>query len=145
MKKPKILILTIMICAMTGAALAYSNNPVVQARQEAMGLMRAGLKNLFAMANGSADFDPRLAKRSLDRLAAKTAAIPDLFADEQYANGADALPEIWTNWEDFLAKAEAARLAALAAQAEANADNLAQYLAPIAQSCKACHNIYKRE
>ena len=55
---------------------------------------------------------------------------------------AEAKPEVWTNWEDFLAKAGALNAAASALDA-ASLDTVKAGMGAIGGSCRDCHSTYR--
>ena len=54
----------------------------------------------------------------------------------------EAKPEIWTNWEDFVAKANALSTAATALDV-ASADSIKAGMGAIGGTCKGCHTTYR--
>ena len=103
---------------------------------------------LGAMANGRAPFDAKAAARHADVIAL-VSTLP--FAG--FIAGTDkgetrALPEIWKEQNEFKAKADKmqAEVQKLAAAAKTgNLDNLKAAFGPAAQSCKACHDEYRKD
>lgn len=81
-------------------------------------------------------------------IAGTTAVIPEAFEGGSVVGDSRAKPEIWTNWDDFVAKAQAANEAANALVAAAETGDLAQIQAafgPLGQACGACHDTYRTE
>ena len=88
-------------------------------RQDLMKNNGAQAKIAFDMAQGATPFDAAAAKAAMLKLAANDAEIPADFPAGS-DKGGDALPAIWTNFDDF--KARAAKLTTAAKVAEAAAD-----------------------
>ena len=72
--------------------------------------------------------------------------LPHLFREGSTAPNSKALPQIWENWDDFTGRFDANAVHAQDALAAATAGDTAAYgaaLQAIAQSCGACHQIYR--
>lgn len=119
----------------------------IKYRRAAFTVLAGHFGPLGAMANGRAPFDAQAAARHADVLAV-VASLP--FAG--FVPGSDkgdtrADPSIWKEQADFKAKGEKmqAEMQKLAAAARSgNLDNLKAAFGPTAQSCKACHDAYRK-
>lgn len=130
--------------ALAGAAFAHADvqNAHVKARMDAMSAIGAATKVLGEMAKGSAEFDTDTAQAAIARIATHAAKVPDLFEVEASDPMSEALPEIWINWEDFVARAEA--LEQVADKLEINApEDVGPALGALGATCKACHSDYR--
>ena len=75
-------------------------------------------------------------------LAAAAADIAAKFEPQATDPATEAKPEIWTNWDDFVAKADALKVAAEAMDAS-SLDSVKAGMGAIGGSCKACHSVYR--
>lgn len=72
--------------------------------------------------------------------------IGNVFQTEAHAEGSEALPAIWQNWDDFSQKAAAAaELSAMLAEAVDNEDLKAagDLSRKLTAACAACHDVYR--
>jgi cytochrome c556 len=137
------------VLLLTGAIVAGAHqgvtNPTVLARMEAMKSVADQMKTLGAMAKGEADFDPAAAQRAGRALSAHAAAVPDLFEARETDPRSEAAPEIWTDWDDFLAKTQTFQQAASRASEIASPRDLRAAMGQLGSSCKSCHETYRIE
>lgn len=73
--------------------------------------------------------------------------IPDAFEKEMAEGRTDAKPEVWSNWDDFLAKAKtlseaSAKLAETAEGGDMRA--VMQSVQGLGNACRGCHNEYRK-
>lgn len=136
--------LALSLIVLGGAALAKEGvtNPVVKARQDTMAAISMNTKVLGDMAGGKTAFDAAAAAAAKTALAAAAAEIPARFQPQETDPVTEAKPEIWTNWADFVAKAEALATAAEALDA-ATLDGVKAGMAGVGGACKACHSVYR--
>lgn len=135
---------------LAGAALAASPaDQAIEARQSLMKLQAYCAGQLFAMAQGKVPYDAAAAKTAAANLASVTGFEPaPLFPKgSDNASGAKtfALPAIWQNESDFLAKYADLHKAALALQEVAGngQDALKSAIGPVGGACGACHKDYR--
>lgn len=115
----------------------------VKARMDAMGEVSRNAKLLGLMAKSGA-VDPLAASEASQRLRQHAAEMPSLFEERMFEAPSEALPEIWENWADFVAKAEAMDTAAILIEAAgADPEAFAQAVQRLGQSCTACHELYR--
>ena len=137
---------TILVGALVLAGAAFAKDgvqdPAVKARMELMGAIAANTKVLGQMAGGEAAFNADAAATAKANLAAAAAQIPAKFELQATDPVSDAKPDVWTNWADFVTKAET-----LLAQAEAldttSLESVQAGMGGIGGACKACHSVYK--
>ena len=142
----KLLTKTILVGALILAGAAFAKDgvqdPDVKARMELMGAIAANTKVLGQMAGGEAAFKADAAATAKANLAAAAAQIPAKFEPQATDPVSDAKPDVWTNWADFVTKAET-----LLAQAEAldttSLESVQAGMGGIGGACKACHTAYK--
>jgi cytochrome c556 len=115
-----------------------------QAEMKAMGKEMGAIKKLVA---GSPD-DLAQVKAHAAKISATADQIPGLFPDGSDQGKTDALPVVWTEHADFVARA--AKLKTLADQLAATADGgdakatTAAFAALGKDGCGACHQTYRK-
>ncbi|MFT4151057.1 MAG: cytochrome c [Paracoccaceae bacterium] len=131
------------IAAFATMALAEdAQDPTVLARQQVMKHVGGGMKALGDMAGGKTAFDAAKAAEAKAALVAAAAEIPAKFKPQASDPASEAKPDIWTNWDDFLAKASALETAAKAVDT-GSADTLKAGMGAVGGACKACHSAYR--
>ncbi len=143
------------VAVVTGAAFAASHlDPIVAAgitaRQSHMKLYQHNIAVLGAMAQGNIDYDADAAAAAAGNLAALSTLNQSTYwplgSDSASVEGTRALPAIWENGDDVMAKAAALAEAAAALNAVAG-NGLAEMqaaLGPVGQACGACHQTYRK-
>ncbi len=119
-------------------------NPAVKARMDAMGVISDNTKVLGKMAKGERVFDPLAARDAAQIIATTAIDVPGLFEAPETDPKSEALPAIWEEFDDFVAKTQDMAAAAQAASTgiETMAD-LQSALSSIGGTCKACHELYR--
>lgn len=117
-------------------------DPTVKARMDLMGVIGMNTKALGDMAGGKADFDAAKAAMAKDAIIAASAEIAAKFEPQATDPVAEAKAEIWTNWDDFVKKAEALNAAATALDAS-SLDSVKAGMGGIGGACKDCHTTYR--
>lgn len=117
-------------------------DPTVKARLDLMGVIGMNTKALGDMAGGKADFDAAKAAGAKEALIAASADIAAKFEPQASDPVAEAKPEIWTSWNDFVKKAEALNAAASALDAS-TLDGVKAGMGAIGGACKDCHTTYR--
>ena len=127
-------------------ALAHQGvqNPAVMARMNAMSAIADATKTLGDMAKGSVSFDAPRAQAAAQALAEKAADVPGLFEAREDDPKSEALPVIWETFEDFRQKTEEMEAAALALTNVADLGGLRAGMGALGQSCKGCHQGYRK-
>jgi len=126
-----------------GTAVAQeATDPTVIAWKALMRANGGAAKVLGEMAGGKTAFDQAAAEAARARLIDDSKATPAAFQTEASDPASRALPAIWTNWDDFVAKS-----GALAAAAEAldtsSVETIAAGMEAIGGACIACHKSYQ--
>jgi cytochrome c556 len=122
----------------------------VEARQTHMKGYGGALRVLGQMAQGEVAYDAAAATEAANQLAALATADQSAFWPEGSEAGAvpesEALPAIWANIPDVIAKADALAAAAVAMQAAAGTDlaSLQAAMPAVGGSCGACHELYRQ-
>ena len=132
------------LIVVAGAAVAKEGvtNPTVKARMDTMQVIRQNTGILGDMAGGKTAFDAEAALAAKTALASAAGEIAARFEPQETDPVAEARPEIWTNWDDFVTKAEALVTAAEAVDAS-SLDGVRAGMGGIGGSCKACHEAYR--
>jgi len=117
-------------------------DPTVKARMDLMKVVGGNAKALGEMASGKAAFDAATAAKAKAALIAASADIAAKFEPQASDPASEALPAIWTSWDDFVAKAGALNTAATALDA-GSADSIKAGMAAVGGACKACHTAYR--
>ncbi len=115
-------------------------------REALMKSFGGALGQLAPMAKGEKPFDAAAVNAALEQLNANVMKFDAaaLFP-EGSAEGTEALPAIWTNWDDFTAKVEKlkADVAGVAANPPADQAALGAALGTIGGNCGTCHQTYR--
>lgn len=128
-----------------GAALASeASDPTVKARQEVMETIGKNMKVLGDMAGDKVAFDAAAAEGAKAAIVAATAEIAAKFEPQATDPKSEAKPEIWTSWEDFAKKADAANAAA-GAMDVASIDGVKAGMGALGGACKDCHSTYRAD
>lgn len=146
--------LTAMVATATlGLTVAVADQPFkteIEARQGQFKLLAFNLGPLVGMAQGNVDYDAEKAQIAADNLVALASLNQDRLWPAGSGNdaleGTRALPAIWENTDDFLAKAADLREAALAMQQAAGTDlnALRGALRGLGGACSSCHEGYRQ-
>jgi cytochrome c556 len=129
-----------------GAAFAQDAEPTdpnAMARSELMKTVGKNTGILGDMAGGKATYDAAAAEGAKAALIDAAAKIEATFMDQGAADPAsEAKPEIWANWDDFLADAKALGDAA-AAMDVASAETIGAGMGALGGACKDCHTEFR--
>ena len=125
-----------------GIAFAAASDPDVKARQMLMGANGAAMKTLGGMAKGEIAFDAAAAEAAKAALIADAADTPAKFKTNAADPASKAKPDVWTNWDDFVIKANGLGTAAAALDVT-SLDGLKAGLGAVGGACGACHQVYK--
>lgn len=121
----------------------------VKARQAQMTLYAFNLGLLGGMAKGAIDYDADAASKAAGNLAALTATDQSRLwpqgSDEMSIDGTRALPAIWDNIPDVIAKSAALTeaAAAMADAAGTSKEALAGAMGSLGGACGSCHKAYR--
>ena len=132
------------MCGTAIYCVASVESEAVTARTKAMGEISDNMRVLGLMLKGQVDFDLVSAKsaiQNIENLAAKT---PTLFEIEAVDPHAEAKPEIWSNYEDFVDKALSLKTVAIDAGGSlVDEDGLRDVVMSLGKTCKSCHSLYR--
>lgn len=129
---------------MTGTAFAETEatTPEVIARQDLMKAMGGAAKTLGGMASGEVAYDATAAEAAKQAMIAAAGEIEAKFTANVEDAGSAAKPEVWSSWDDFLAKGKALNDAAAALDV-ASVETIGAGMGGIGGACKACHTNYR--
>jgi cytochrome c556 len=113
-------------------------------RDGLMHLIRAERYILQEMLVGKRELDQAEFVRASKSLAAMFSMIPSTFQENAMVDYSRAKPEIWENWEDFVAQATELRMIAEEMAATAEIRGAAAAVEMVRQlNCGSCHNPYR--
>ena len=128
------------------AAQSHSNveNETIKARMKAMSSISDNMRVLGKMMKGIDEFDLEKAKAAIGNIAVLAAQTPELFEIEAVDPNAEAKPEIWTNFDDFVEKALTLENVALnVGSGLTDEEGLRNAMMSLGATCKACHRLYR--
>ena len=141
--------LLISLSGLYGAALAHSNaHGVVKERMDAMEDIAAQMKQIGLMIKRDQPYSADQASAAAAKIADHAAMMPALFPEDSLDAPTEALPSIWSNWDQFLAYAEELSIASQAltdaAETASSADEIRGPFGAVGQTCSACHEAYRK-
>lgn len=126
-------------------------DPAIAARQGQFKLFSHNFGVVGGMAQGRMDYDAAMAQTAADNLfhltrVNQTRLWPE-GTDAQSAERTRALPAIWDDLDDFVAKFAALQGAVenLQSVAGSGLDELRAGVGQVGQACQACHEVYRAE
>lgn len=128
--------------SLVSIAHAADQDPNIVARQAIMKTFKDGMGPLGGMAKGAFDFDADVAKAAIARMIEANAQTAQAFEANVMDDKTEALPAIWTNWNDFIAKADDLEFA-LEAWDVSDLDALRAGMGNVGAACGACHKEYR--
>ncbi len=136
------------VTALPAAAQFAKPEDAIKYRKSAMFLENVHLGRIFAMANGRVPFDAKVVAENAEVLAAVSKWQFSGFVDGSDKGDTRAKPEVWTEMDKFREKAgksqeDVTRLNAAAKTG--NVDSIKAAAGAVGQSCKACHDTYRKE
>ena len=136
-------ILALVIGASSFISVAPASAGPVETRIEEMEKVGRALKALN-LRTRSQQVSAQQAKQAVAQIKAVALNTPALFEVQDMSGASEAKPEIWTNWDDFVAQSQ--ELAAYTDnldQAVNDQDRLAAEIKKIGEICSACHRKYR--
>ena len=122
----------------------------LKARQSHMELYQFNAGMLFAMASDKMPYDAEAASAAASNLVTLTKLDQSGYwpqgSDSEAVEGTRALPAMWENYPDVIAKATAFNEAVVAMDAVAGTDlaSVKGAIGPIGAACTACHKAYRQ-
>jgi cytochrome c556 len=150
MKKPILVAAALagVLVSLPAAAQFAKPEDAIKYRKAAFTVLGAHFGRVGAMASGRAPFDAKAAQENAE-IAAMVSRLPyTAFGEGTDKGDTRAKPEIWKEGDKFRAAAskmqeEMAKLNAAAKTG--NLDQIKAAFGPAAQSCKACHDDYRKD
>jgi cytochrome c556 len=136
----KVIAPVFILLASAAFAETVATDPVEIARQDLMKSFGGAAKTLGGMAGGKIAFDAAAAEAAKAVLLTGSAEIPAKFEVESADPTTKASPDIWKNWDAFLAKAKGLNDAATALDVS-SAESIGAGMAGIGGACKDCHSV----
>ncbi|TXH62748.1 MAG: cytochrome c [Thiothrix sp.] len=135
-----------------GSAWAAKQSPqeaAIEYRQSAFTMIRNHFGPMAGMVKGEIPFDAAVFKKNAEAVATLSQFPINGFIDRSYEGDTAAKPEIAAKMEDFRAKMETFKVeAANLAKAADGASDIAALkpqFGKVAESCKACHDMYREK
>ena len=138
----KVLASALVLFAGVAIAEVEATDPVVIAQKDLMKSFGGAMKTLGGMASGEVAFDATAAEAAKATLVTGSADIHVKFEKAGNDPASEAKPEIWTNWDDFVKKADALNAAATAVDAS-SVDGIKAGMGAVGGACKDCHTTYR--
>jgi cytochrome c556 len=134
--------------ALPAAAQFRNADAAIQYRQAVMVVQQFHLGRIFAMANGRMPFDPKVVMDDANVLATIDVLPFVAFGPGTDKGNTNALPAVWSERAKFDAAAkqmqdEVAKL--VTASKTGNIDQVKVAVGAAAQSCKSCHDNFRKE
>jgi cytochrome c556 len=125
---------------------AASSTDVIKDRQHAMENVKDAMMTLAAIAKGEAPFDATVVKKNAatmeDHLRKASTLFPEGSAQGDVETWAKA--EVWSDHADFVVKFKAAQAAAESLKSVTEESAFRPALGKLGNSCKSCHQTYRR-
>jgi len=152
---PKLVVAGVLSVALAGSVFAGShsqaqNEAAIKARQAHMDLYGFNMATLGGMAQGKIDYDANAAQAAASNIKALSGMNQMAYwlpgSDSEAMFDTRALPELWGNIDDVIAKSKALNDAATAMDAAAGKDlaSLQDAIRPLGGACGACHKAYRK-
>jgi cytochrome c556 len=135
-------VLALSLFAASVVIAAEATEPTVKARQELMDVIGGATKTLGDMAKGDVAFDAAAAEAAKAAMVAASGEIAAKFEPQASDPKSTAKAEIWTNWDDFVAKGNALKAAAEALDAT-TLEGVQAGMGGVGGACGACHKAYR--
>lgn len=134
--------------ALPAAAQFAKPEDAIKYRKANMYVMQTSLGRVFAMANGRAPFDAKAVADNAEVLALISKWQFTGFVDGSDKGDTRADPKIWSEMDKFkaaVAKNQEDVVKLSAAAKTGNADSIKTAVGAVGQSCKGCHDTYRKE
>lgn len=134
--------------AIFGSALAHDGaTGIVKKRMDAMSDIGKQMKTMAAMLKGETAFDAGAVQASATKIAGHSRDIPHLFPQGSLKKPSEALPAVWTRWEEFARLGKnmesSAGSLAEAAKTARNMAGVRDQVIAVGKTCKACHTDFR--
>lgn len=129
------------LLAVAAPITAQDSSPIT-ARKALMESYGAAAKTLSGMISGDRPFDATAAEAAKETLARAGTDVADRFGTLAVDASSKAKGAIWSNWQDFIARAQATGDAARALDTS-SPEAMAAGFGALGDSCKSCHGSYR--
>ena len=132
----------------SGIAIAHDGaTGMVMQRMEAMKEISASMKLIGAMVKGESAFDVAKVEEAANVVAGHGKHIGHMFPEGSLDKPTEALPVIWTRWDDFIRIGKEMETSALAlaeaAKTASSAKDILPQLGEVGKTCKSCHQDFR--
>ena len=133
---------------LSGIAIAHDGaTGMVMQRMEAMKEISESMKAIGAMVKGDKAFDAGAAEAAARVIAEHGKHMAHMFPEGSLDKPTEALPVIWTRWDDFTRIGKEMETSALAlaelSKTAGTAQDLVPQLGAVGQTCKSCHQDFR--
>lgn len=142
MKFAKALIIGAVLSAGAAFAEEERTDPNAIARAELMQTIGKNIGIIGDMAGGKTAFDAAAAEAAKKTLVDGAAMIAAKFEKNAEDPGTEAKPDVWANWDAFIAKANGLGTAAAALDVT-SAETIGAGMAGVGGACKDCHTTFR--
>ena len=130
---------------LAGVTAVVAQSDAISERKKLFKEMAGAVKGPGQMLKGTEPFDLAKVKAGLGVVAANAAKLPKLFPEGSDKGDTDALPAIWKNKDDFVARfAKLEKDATAAAAAIKDEATFKAELPKVLGNCGGCHKEYKK-
>lgn len=148
-RAPGAIIALAALAAATGlSVLAHEGaSGVVKQRMEAMKAISRSQKQIIAMIRAERPFNAAKVAAAARGIEQHATQMPQLFPEGSHHGVSEASPDIWQEWEGFVALSEQLRRRARALRAKAEvatgAEDIRSELLALGKACKSCHSDFR--
>jgi cytochrome c556 len=133
--------------ASTGGSQDDENKPLLEYRQRIMQGQRASMASMGDILKFKMPYDASHFLVHAKTIGELATLIPDAFEKELTEGLTDAKQEVWSNWDDFVAKSkaltsESAKLRAAAETGDMKA--IMPAVTAVNNACRGCHDLYRK-
>jgi cytochrome c556 len=136
------------VTALPAAAQFAKPEDAIKYRQSAMFLQSQTFGRVFGMANGRVPFDAKVMSDNIDLVATLNKLQFSAFVDGTDKGNTKAKPEIWAQkdkWNANVAKSQEDVAKLVAAGKTGNIDQIKAAAGAVGQSCKGCHDEFRKD
>jgi len=137
-----------LVTALPASAQFQKPEDAIKYRKSVMFIQSQHLGRVGAMANGKVPFDAKVAAENIETIAAINHIQFTAFIEGTDKGETRAKPEIWTEkdkWAAAVTKNEQEVQKLVAAGKSGNLDQIKAAVGGVGQSCKGCHDTYRKE
>ena len=134
------------ILVLGAVGVASSGTEAIMQRQETMDSIQDALMDLAAIAKKEVPFDAGVVQKNAASIENHFREVSHLFPEGSGKGDVEtwAKPEIWSDYDDFVLKLEAAKAQAEALKSVTEESAFRPALGKLGNACKSCHTVYRR-